>query len=535
MTKINALKLRLLLMAVLGSAPVLFLIGAGSYHLWDRGWSFVAYWPMIVSWLAAYGLAWYTTRGWRTAKSTTQAPASEWWTERDKQAWAVVEAEAQTVKPVDPDRFTELTFYAEQTENLALKVARIYFPKAADPFSHLTMPEVLACGELVTHDLTKLVGDYVPGSGMLTLGDLRQIGETVQGVNKYYPWVRNLYWAATAIINPASAINIAAQVAMAKGAMGPTQSRIKENVLVWLQAAFLRELGRHLIELNSGRLKVGAKRYLELIDQKISLPHEEKTPAEDPSPEAPLTQDNLSVSTIAVAVVGPVKVGQSILVNALLGESLAAVDIAPLTAGHKRYTLRRPDRPALTLIDTQGFGQEGATPEDVAIAVAAVGTADLVLLVLPARSAARAPEVEFLNGVRAGVAATPHFKMPPLVLALTQIDLIRPAMEWSPPYDFRGGTRPKEVYTREAVASVRELFGSKSAAVVPVCTAPGKIYGVDDELTAAIAERLGEARGVGFLRALYAEADLERTKKVFQQIGKLGGQALRLFWDQVRR
>jgi len=535
MTQSAKLKLRLLLMAVLGSAPVLFLVGAGSYHLWDRGWSFIAYWPMILCWLAAYGLAWYTTRTWRSPKLKTKVATPEWWTDRDQQAWAVVEAEVQTIKPVDPDRFTELTFYAEQTESLALKVARVYSPNSSDPFSHFTMPEVLACGELVTHDLTKLVGDYLPGSHMLTLGDLRRIGETVQGVNKYYPWVRNLYWAATAIINPASALNVAAQVAMAKGAMGPTQSRIKENVLVWLQAAFLRQLGRHLIELNSGRLKVGAKRYLELLNEKMSPASHVPPAGGEALPDSPMTEHNLSATTIVVALVGPVKAGKSSLVNALLGEAHAAVDIAPLTAGQKRYLLKRPDRSSLMLIDTQGFGQDGATPEDVAVAVAAVGTADLVLLVLPARSAARAPEVEFLDGVRAGVAATPHHKMPPLILALTQIDLLRPAMEWEPPYDFVGGTRPKEVNTREAVAAVDELFAGKTSAIVPVCTAPGKVTGVEDDLTAAIAVRLGEARGVGFLRALHSEADLERTKKVFQQVGKLGGQALRLFWDQLKR
>ena len=192
----------------------------------------------------------------------------------------------------------------------------------------------------------------------------------------------------------------------------------------WFQAIYLREVGRYLIELNSGRLRVGAKRYLELTRT-----------AADPAvvADAPVgTEPAVEPLPLTVAIVGPVKAGKSSLANALLGEQRAATDVLPLTAGLVRYTLRRPGLPAFTIVDSAGFGLAGPTEDDVQIALLAAKEADVLLLVVPARSAARAPETEFLDRLLKAMAAVPNLKPPPLVGVLTHIDLISPAMEWAP-------------------------------------------------------------------------------------------------------
>jgi len=112
--------------------------------------------------------------------------------------------------------------------------------------------------------------------------------------------------------------------------------------------------------------------------------------------------------------------------------------------------------------------------------------------------------------------------MPPVLVALTQIDHLSPAMEWAPPYDWQAGNRPKEVTIREAVTAVKDLFGQKVAGVVPVCGAPGKELHVRDELIPEIAERLGEARGVSLLRALHIDSAVHRTRKVVGQVLSVG-------------
>ncbi len=533
-------KLRIAVLVLLALAPVVFLCGVGVYHLWDRGWSFVAYWPMAGCWLAAYLLGRYWTRR-RPPAEEPSVPTPGYWTDRDKRAWQIVEAHAAAIPALSAEQFGDLNRYAADAQELALKVARVYKPDAADPFGHLTLPEILACGELVAHDLTGLITKYVPASHLLTVTDLKRIRDAVDTASDWYPRLRNVYWLASAIFNP---VKTGMQAVATKAGLAPAFAAFQQNMLLWFYTAYVKELGRYLIELNSGRLKVGAKRYLELMALHMTPPTEAAPideasggrqppePVPPPGADAPRSPE---APPVTLAVVGPVKAGKSSLVNALLGEQQAAIDVLPLTPGVTRYTLRQPGQPTFTLLDTAGFGNDGATEADVRAAVEAARLADVLLLVVPARSAARRPESEFLDRVRAALAALPNLKMPPVLLVLSHIDLLSPVMEWAPPYDWRAGTRPKEVQIREATQAAKESFAGRVADAVPVCTAAGKELGVKDELLPAVAAYLGEARGVGLLRALHAEASADKVKRVVGQIGHAAGQLLRVWWETTKK
>jgi hypothetical protein len=121
--------------------------------------------------------------------------------------------------------------------------------------------------------------------------------------------------------------------------------------------------------------------------------------------------------------------------------------------------------------------------------------------------------------------------MPLVVVSLTQMDKLTPAVEWNPPYDWETGTRTKEVSIREAVTAARQQFGGVVASVVPTCTAPGKVQGVREELLGTVAGLLGEGRGVGLLRALHIESTAHRTRRAFTQFVNLGEAALRAIFD----
>ncbi len=522
------IKLRIAIVVTLVLIPVVFLVGVGLYHLWDRGWSFIAYWPMAACLLASYGLAWYWTRRLRQPLPSTETePLPGYWTDRDKQAWKVVESRITALKPLSPKDMTELSLYATMAQELALEVSRIYKPNAVDPFGHLTLPEILACGELVTVDLTRTVDEFVPGSHILSIRDMMRIRTVVDQATDWYPRLRNLYWAVSAVMNP---ITTGLQVAVTKGAMGPATKGVQQNILLWFQIVFLRQLGRYLIELNSGRLKVGAKRYRELLEE-----HDPNSRRNIEGAAAPPPTPTTAPPPVTIAIVGPVKAGKSSLVNALLGEQRAATDVLPLTAGHVRYTLQQPNLPTFTLIDTAGFGNEGPTEDDVKVAVDAAKIADLMLVVVPARSAARKPEVDFLDRVRSGLLAFPNLKMPPVIAVISHIDLLSPAMEWAPPYNWPTGSRPKEESIREAMMAAKEQFSTRVFDVVPVCTIVGKELGVRDELLATVATQLGDARGVSLLRTLHAEASSDQTKRVFSQLMNVGGQALKLLWEMAKK
>src|SRR5262249_38719 len=116
---------------------------------------------------------------------------------------------------------------------------------------------------------------------------------------------------------------------------------------------------------------------------------------------------------------------------------------------------------------------------------------------------------------------------------LTHIDLLSPAMDWSPPYNWEQPQRPKEKSIDAATAAVREQLGEYLVGVVPICAAPGKVYGVEEWLLPAMTELLDEAEAVGLLRVLRLEFDKEKVRKVFRQMKATALEAGKLLWRAV--
>jgi hypothetical protein len=121
----------------------------------------------------------------------------------------------------------------------------------------------------------------------------------------------------------------------------------------------------------------------------------------------------------------------------------------------------------------------------------------------------------------------PHLRFPPVIVVLTHVDLLTPAMEWAPPYDWAGGTRTKERSMADAVTAAQESFPEVNG-LVPVCAMAGKEWGVAEELLPEIVALLGEAKSVSLLRCLHAEADEGKVKKVFAQLWAAGRKAVDL-------
>lgn len=528
------------LILALYAVPVLVFMGFGLFYV-NTVLGRDVPWVPWVSWGAMFGCflvaallgSLFTRKG---SKAIFTSPAYDdplnYWTDRDKEAWKIVEAHAAALKPIqmsDLGDSTALMPYAKEAEALALKISQIYQPGTKTPLGHVTIPEILTCVELVTTDLNALVDKYVPGSSFVTLNHMRMARKATD----YYQTASNIYWVVSAALNPLKTV---VQYAGSTLGLQPGMSQIQNNVLHWFFLSFVHQLGRYLIELNSGRLKVGAKRYRELMAKHqappavtATAPTQDGTPAPSPAQDhdiEPETRLDLH-HRVTVSVVGPVKAGKSSLINAVFGEEKTAVAQVPLTAASTRYDLDRAGLPPLSMMDTVGFGVNGPTDADVANAMEASKSADVLVLALPARSAARAPEVQFLDRLLASFAAQPQLKMPPVVVALTHIDQLTPAMEWSPPYDWKHGSKLKEKSIREAVAAVKELFGAKVSEVVPVCSVVGKEYGVRDTLVTEVARHLDDARGVGLLRALHLEGLIDHTKKALGQAFNASKEALK--------
>jgi predicted GTPase len=533
-------KARVAFLAVLFLAPFVFLTTVGGWHLYqlpsgvrlfghEFSWLFWSAWLMMACFGLAYFLAWRWTRG-NKILPPTDTPPPNYWTDRDKAAWEKVVAKAKSFEKVTGVQLTRPEHYSEVGLDLARQVAEVYNPGAENPFDHLTLPEVLTCFELASADMNDLVQKYVPGAHMLRIRDYKRAKDAAD----WYKVGQNVYWAGAAVFNP---IEVGVRWLASRYALGSMLDRLQGNILLWFHTAFVHQLGRYLIELNSGRLKVGVKRYREILAAHQEPPvqtGEPPTVVDDRAPPAPAAAAP-GARPVGVAVLGPVKAGKSSLVNALVGAQAASVDTLPVPHVGVRYRVTMPDGQVLNVLDTAGYGQEGPSEAEFAAAAEAAKDADLIVLVTPATNPGRKPDVELLDRLKAWFADKPGLNMPPVVVAVNQIDLLSPKAEWNPPYNWQTGTRPKEANIRECVAAVREQIGPRAADFVPVCGRQGEAFGIKEGLVPAMATHLDAARGAAILRAFDVEASADQLKRLGRQLVEGGKQAINILWQNLKK
>src|SRR5262249_14089650 len=207
---------------------------------------------------------------------------------------------------------------------------------------------------------------------------------------------------------------------------------------------FVRAVGRSAIDLYAG--------HLTLSDEELRTARDEdaRTVGEP-------------VGLIRLILMGQVSAGKSSLVNALARETRASVGPLPTTARVAEYRLELEGRPTVTLVDVPGI-TDGAVPELPEQAE----RADLIVWVASASRPARDPDRQGLESYRAWARTQLARRTPPVILALTHIDELRPASEWSPPFDVATPTTPKARSIRAAMDAVATALGLAVGAVVPV-------------------------------------------------------------------
>jgi len=508
---------RIIILALLVLLPLCFLMGVGSYHLWKTDWLFYAWWPMAMCLATAYVLAWRWQK--QMHRAVADEPPPMHFTDRDEMAWKLIEERIRNTEKVNVDDLQGLNLYTDVAQKMAEELAKIYHPHASDPMSNLTIPEILTVVELAAHDMGKMATTYLPGGHFITLDRVRQARTAV----KWYERARNTYWTISAFVNP---IQTGMRFAATKLGLGRPLDLFKDNAFLWLYANYVRKLGYYLIELYSGRLKVGADRYKKLRAEQEA---EESRPVGANEPIV-VGGNVAEARAVTIAVIGQVKAGKSSLINAILGERLAVTDVIPATSGISRYELRAPNNGSkLILLDTVGYNQSGARADQFESTVEAAREADLLFLVTHARNPGRDADVQLWNDLQEYFKERPELKMPPVILVLTHIDLLSPSMEWSPPYNWRQPTKPKEKNIAEAVEVAREPFGPGIATIVPVYTKEEPFAGIQEELVPELVSLLGKARAVAFLRCVEAEADERQLAKVFDQMKAVGSALLQQF------
>jgi hypothetical protein len=117
-------------------------------------------------------------------------------------------------------------------------------------------------------------------------------------------------------------------------------------------------------------------------------------------------------------------------------------------------------------------------------------------------------------------------------VALTHADLLTPAAEWLPPYDWQKGIRPKETTMRDAVLAAKEQLGERPTA--PVVALPSRLFNVREGLLPLIAAQVPDARGAAVLRLFHEEARSGGGAKAVEQVLNVGREALKAVWAGVK-
>jgi len=358
------------------------------------------------------------------------------------------------------------------------------------PALEITVPDAMLIGERVLHDLRVATKAQVPGSHFLTIRQLEQLTSlwnyTSEFTSAASPW-RLGYRMIRFVMNPVSGVFKEAN----DNLLGSLSVTAFEEAKRWAIGYCIRRAGEYAIQLYSGQLAIHEGKFQE-FKSPVSGADQQKAQ----SLEA--LQDN---EPLRIMVLGQAKAGKSSLVNALFGEVRAATDSLPCTTSITPYVLERDGLPRAILFDTEGFGGK----EDrraLSQLDREITKCDLIIMVCSAVTAARAPDLKLLNDLRERFASNQLRSLPPVVVAVTHIDQLRPFAEWNPPYDLRDENSAKARNIAAVIAALESELVVPAEKIVPVCLRQESSHNVMESLIPVLLFAIPDADRAKLLRLL---------------------------------
>jgi predicted GTPase len=492
----------LLFMAV--ALPWSALFALGLLWLWQGGhvwvWAIAAAALGLLAWPLSISVKRRANEEARLALGDLAAP-SRGWNAVERDVWAEVLAIADATAPFS---FTEMEPLVTSAQGIVEAVARRFHPEARTAWARFSLPEFLLLTERLSRDVRREALRHIPAVRAMRLNHLLWVHRQ----NERYGAVAQTGWrmgfglwrVIRAALNP---IQAAGQ---------ETSGLFLENttkVLSYrLRAHFTRllvlEVGRASIDLYSGRLA--------LSDEDLRAARErDMTAAAD------------TVVPIRIVLIGQVNAGKSSLLNALAREIRCAVGPLPATSSATEHLLDLDGRPCVMLVDLPGLDESMVMASEL---LAQAARADLIMWVASATQPARGLDRRRLDEFRAWANAQLIRRPPPVLLALTHVDELRPAMEWSPPYDITAPPGPKARAIRAAADAAARTLDLRADTIVPVAMPPGREAYNIDALWARIAVELDEARLVQLDRLRVGQQG-QSLRELADQLGHAGRTIIR--------
>ena len=367
-------------------------------------------------------------------------------------------------------------------------VARHYRPQAGRPALEVSVVHVAALVELVARDFRRALAENVPWGKSVTLGRLlwwKEKGKLAWPMGTYVWQINRI---RRLVMRPATAMVQEVQDHLGQNMAMRSVSGLKR----WAIDYCVTKAGDYAIQLYSGG---------------FVLDDEQRGRISAPITGIPFGQEPLQV-----LVVGQVKSGKSSLINALLHEVRAPVDVLPATDAVDLYECRPDGLPPVILRDTPGYGATADDGDPFLRLRDDIEQCDLLLMVCTARSAARKADRELLRKVHEFYERQPTRMMPPIVYLMTHIDTV------------------PDHLASEARDAVAADFGLAAAQVTPLCGQWGRLANLDG-VVAAIREKLPQAellKTSRCIRQIRKEQDEDKViRQIFNGVRLAGGWMVR--------
>lgn len=483
------------------SLPLVFLLATGIIWLVENKmllWWFIA--SAVISAIIWPAMKRLKSRSFRSV--VIEGVPGKTWTKTGDQAWNNVEVLSEEIKSQH--------IYLESWANLwdlltrvMNTVAKEFYPGSDNATLEVPVPYLLKVIELVACDLRDIFSKDIPGSHILTINDIIRSKRLASLGNELY----NIYRVLSLGVTPQAAFAREVRDFLTGKVMTASTSELKS----WVLQAYVKKIGYYSIELYSGSIVLDDEKF-EQYTTKSSKESIQKFRKRDTTFEE---------EPLRILIAGEIKSGKSSLINGLFGKMKALVDVDSDKEKAVPYLLEREGMQRAVIFDTPGYQQTDSPFRFLRMSKNEILNIDLILMLCSAKTAARQADFQLLNELRLLFEKKEH-EMPPIIIALTHIDNLRPFREWEPPYNVAEPKTLKEKMIRDAMDAISDDLNLDLSQVVPVNLKAERLYNIEEGLIPAILNVFDETNRLKYLRCLKEYKDEYYWSKLFGQTRNAG-------------